>query len=81
MVETWRLIYWTTIFGHQNGSGGYQIYTGVPGVTGTTPPGGGGGYKGPTGAYGHGGGGGRGGGGGGFPPPPGVRLPSFSVWD
>ena len=35
MVETLILIYWTTIFGHRNGSGGYRIYTGVPGVTGT----------------------------------------------
>ena len=25
------MIYWTTIFGHRNGSGGYRIYTGVPG--------------------------------------------------
>ena len=28
-------LYWTTIFGHRNGSGGYRMYTRVPGVTGT----------------------------------------------
>ena len=34
------MIYWTTIFGHRNGSGGYRIYTGVPG-----------GYRNPPGGY------------------------------
>ena len=40
MVGTLRLIYWTTIFGHRNGSVGYRIYTRVPG-----------GYRNPRGAY------------------------------
>ena len=38
MAETWRLIYWMTIFGHRNGSGGYRIYTGVPGGYRNPPP-------------------------------------------